>query len=149
MKKTIFISFILFICFSFSCMYGSATESENDDASCSRFLQMRITNDENCDKFKITRIYRSKSDITTEIICYQEICKELTIELLRTMIRMDEVALREIESYRKSDGILSSDSDSDDSDSDYCASDGKLSPRKEKKCWISQLIPHRLKWLFM
>ncbi len=147
MKKTIFLSFILLICFSFSCMYGSDTESENDDASCSRFLQMRITNDENCDKFKITRTYKSESDITTEIICYKKPCRALTRKLLRTIIRMDEVALREIESYRKSDSILSS--DSDDSDSDDCASDGKLSPRKEKKCWISQLIPHRLKWLFM
>ncbi|MCX7343631.1 MAG: hypothetical protein NT128_05770 [Proteobacteria bacterium] len=141
MKKTIFLSFISFVCFIFSCIYGSEAPAENDErASGSKFLQMRITNDEDCDKFKITRTYLGPDNVTTQVIFRHPPCKALTIKLVKTIIRMDEVALREIERHRESGGILSSDSDSDDSDSDDTASDGMLSPCKEKKGWF--------KWFF-
>lgn len=151
MKKTIFLSFILLVCISFSCMYGCDAPFETDEtAACNKFLKMRITNDENCDKFKITRTYKDRGDITTEIICYEEPCSEITTEILKTIKCMDEVALCEIKRYIESDGILSSDSDSDDCSSDTdTENDGKHSPRKKKECWISKLIPRPLKWLFL
>lgn len=147
MKKTIFHSFILLVCLSFSCVYGCETPFENDEA-CNKFLQMRITNDEDRDKFEVIREYLGPHKITTKITCYQELCEGLTIKLLSTIKLMDEVALREIERYRRSDDILSSDSECDDSDSDDSTSNCKLSPHKKKNWWFSRLILQPLKRLF-